>query len=162
MSRCSQARIGHSRRPLAKHQQPDRPFHRTGVCYRPSTELPVPMPRSTTTTNSAVTDVIPSGNQMARTTTKVAVIIRITVLSGPSLRSDSQSGRLLPMTAPLRTTHPLVLATTSAGNHGGCTYTLYATMRWNCSFPIPTETAYVGKDPHSTKRTNSHASHVAG
>lgn len=65
------------------------------------TKLPVPTPISTVTTNKAETAIAPKGNQTTRTTSKVKTFMIMIVFTGPSFRSDSHEGSVLPTIAPL-------------------------------------------------------------
>ena len=65
------------------------------------TKLPVPTPISTVTTNKADTDIAPKGNQTTKTTSIVKMFIVMMVFTGPSFRSESHGGSVLPIIAPL-------------------------------------------------------------
>ncbi|EGO52998.1 hypothetical protein NEUTE1DRAFT_105947 [Neurospora tetrasperma FGSC 2508] len=65
------------------------------------TKLPVPTPISTVTTNKAETAIAPKGNQTTRTTSNVKTFMIMMVFTGPSFRSDSHEGSVLPTIAPL-------------------------------------------------------------
>jgi hypothetical protein len=62
------------------------------------------MPISTTT-NRASMDDAPRGSHTAKTESRVNMFIMTVALRGPSSRSESQGGRVLPNTAPLRGTY---------------------------------------------------------
>lgn len=66
------------------------------------TKLPVPTPINAATKNKAVVDRSPKGNHTMITTNRVKTFIARMVFKGPSRRSASQGGRLLPKIAPLK------------------------------------------------------------
>jgi hypothetical protein len=65
-------------------------------------KLPVPTLISATVTKRTTLDRSPNGNHSTRVTREVNTFIKMAAFRGPSQRSASQGGTLLPMMAPLQ------------------------------------------------------------